>query len=122
MILIIDDSPVILKTISLVLSDKYKVFTLAKPEMLGNMLEQITPELFLLDYKMPGITGFELIPIIRRHMEHKDTPIIFLTSAGTVDNVASAIMLGACDFIVKPAQPEILREKIAEHIKRKKNF
>ena len=120
LILAVDDSPVILKSVSSVLSNEYKVLTLAKPTMLEKTLHQITPDLFLLDYQMPELTGFDLVPIIRSFEEHKDTPIIFLTSIGTIDNVSSALMLGACDFVVKPVHPDILREKIAKHIRRKK--
>jgi len=115
-ILAVDDSPVILKSVSSLLSDDYKVYLLAKSVMLEKTLSQITPDLFLLDYNMPIINGFELIPIIRKFSEHKDTPIIFLTSEGTIDNISGAVMLGACDFIVKPVQPKILRERIARHI------
>jgi DNA-binding response OmpR family regulator len=71
---------------------------------------------------MPDINGFELIPIIRSYAEHKDTPVIFLTSIGTIDNVTAAIALGASDFIVKPFNPESLREKVSKHIVRKKLF
>ena len=115
----IDDSPVILRSVSSLLSGEYKVYMLANSTMLEKTLSQIKPDLFLLDYRMPDINGFELVPIIRRYSAHKDTPIIFLTSEGTVDNLSVAIKLGACDFIVKPVQPNILREKIARHINRK---
>ncbi|MCL1791468.1 MAG: response regulator [Peptococcaceae bacterium] len=118
-ILAVDDSPVILKSVSFILSDEYKVFTLANPTMLEKMLSQITPELFLLDCHMPDLTGFDLIPIIRSHAEHKETPVIFLTSEGSIENVSGAVMLGASDFVVKPVHPETLRAKIAYHIVRK---
>jgi CheY-like chemotaxis protein len=121
-ILAVDDSPVIVKTISSVLSEEYKVYGMTNPTMLGKFLRQITPDLFLLDYKMPELSGFELVPIIRRFSEHKDTPIIFLTSEGTMAHISAAFALGACDFIVKPVQNTILREKIAKHIVRKKLF
>jgi len=119
-ILAIDDAPVMLKIISSVLGDEYKVYTMGDPKMLEKFLEQITPELFLLDYQMPERNGFDLIPIIRSYEEHKTTPIIFLTSMGTIDHISAAVALGACDFIVKPFQAEILREKIAKQIVRKK--
>jgi len=121
-ILAVDDSPVILKSVSSVLGNEYKVYTLPKPTMLEKLLMQITPELFLLDYKMPELSGFELIPIIRSFEEHKDTPIIFLTSEGTLENVTAALALGASDFVVKPFQAEILREKIKSYIVKKKSF
>jgi len=121
-ILAVDDSPVILKSVSSVLSNDYKVFTLPKPAEITKVLDKLTPELFLLDYQMPEIDGFDLIPIIRGFEEHKDTPIVFLTSEGTFDNVAAAVTLGVCDFIIKPFNPDVLREKIAKHIIKKKLF
>jgi len=122
LVLAVDDSPVILKTLASVLGDAYKVFTLPKSTKLKDVLQKLTPELFLLDYQMPELNGFELVPIIRSFEEHKETPIIFLTSIGTIDNVSAALALGACDFIVKPFNPDILREKIKKHIVRKKMF
>ena len=115
-ILAVDDAPDILKSIFFELRGNYTVFTLPKPEMMESLLQKITPDLFLLDYNMPVLNGFDLIPIIRSFQKHKHTPVIFLTSEGTVDNVSVAIALGACDFIVKPFNPDILREKIAKHI------
>ena len=117
-ILAVDDSPAILQSVWAILHDAYQVLVLAKPEDIEKVLEKQTPDMFLLDYKMPGLSGFELIPIIRNFEEHKDTPIIFLTSDGSVDNVTSALALGAMDFIVKPFKPAILREKIDRHIKK----
>ena len=115
-ILAVDDSPVLLKSVASILSENYKVYTLAKPVLLEKLLGQIKPDLFLLDYNMPIINGFDLVPIIRGFAEYKDTPIIFLTSEGTLDNISGAIMLGACDFIVKPVQSDVLQERIARHI------
>jgi CheY-like chemotaxis protein len=118
-ILAIDDSPVMLKTISSILGEDYVVNCMSNPAMLEKFLEQITPELFLLDYKMPEINGFDLVPIIRSFEEHKHTPIVFLTSEGTSDHVSAALTLGARDFIVKPFQANILQEKVAKHIVKK---
>jgi DNA-binding response OmpR family regulator len=115
-ILAVDDAPDILKSINYVLRDEYKVATLAQPEKIKELLQKITPDLFLLDYNMPLLNGFDLIPIIRGLKEHSKTPIMFLTSEGTMTNLSVALELGACDFIVKPFKPDVLREKIAMHI------
>jgi DNA-binding response OmpR family regulator len=66
---------------------------------------------------MPGLSGFDLVPIIRKMPQHEDTPIIFLTSDGTIDNISAAMGFGARDFIVKPIDMMILRDKTTEHLK-----
>ena len=119
-ILAVDDAPVMIKTISSVLEPEYKVYGLTNPMMVEKFLTQITPDLFLLDYEMPEMNGFDLIPYIRQFEEHKTTPIVFLTSLGTMETVSAAATLGASDFIVKPFQADNLKEKVAKHIVRKK--
>ena len=121
-VLTVDDAPSMVKTISAILEKDYQVFGLTDPAMLEKFLRQITPELFLLDYEMPEINGFDLVPVIRNFEEHKNTPIVFLTSKGTIDHVSAAYALGACDFIVKPFQADVLLEKVNKHIVRKKLF
>ena len=116
LILAIDDSPVILQSVWAILSDEYKVLTLTNPLDIDKVLQRQTPDLFLLDYQMPGMNGLELISVIREHDAHKDTPIIFLTSEGTLDNVTAALALGVRDYIVKPFKAETLREKIGKYI------
>ena len=112
-VLAVDDSPSILRTVSHILQDKYMVYTVAQPELVKDVLKKVTPDLFLLDVQMPNITGFELAPIIRQDVFHKDTPILFLTSEATRDNVIIALHhLKAADFIVKPIDEVTLREKI----------
>jgi len=115
-VLAVDDSPVILKTVWSILKDEYKVLTLPKPAEIDKILQNQTPDLFLLDYMMPELNGFELIPIIRSYEKHANTPIIFLTSEGSIDSVTSALALGARDYIVKPFKPETLRDKVGKHI------
>ena len=116
LILAVDDSPVILQSVWAILNDEYKVLTLPNPSDIEKVLRKQTPDLFLLDYHMPELSGFELVPIIRSFEKHKNTPIVFLTADGTMDNVTAAHMLGIRDYIVKPFKAEILREKVGKHI------
>jgi PleD family two-component response regulator len=117
-ILAIDDVASVLKAIHHALRDKYKVYTLSNPEQLDEYLQEAAPDLFLLDYKMPEISGFDLIPIIRKYPEYSETPIIFLSSEGSPDYMSAASKLGVCDYIVKPFEPADLHEKIVKHLKR----
>ena len=115
-ILAIDDSPGILREVNTALREQYIVYGLTTPETVTELLKSVTPDLFLLDYLMPVITGFELIPIIRSLPEHEKTPIVFLTAEGTIKNLSTAINLGANDFVLKPVSADVLREKIAVHL------
>jgi len=115
-ILAIDDVPEILRTVHLVLKDSYKVYTLNDPEKLEELLADLTPDLFLLDYCMPELTGFDLMPIIRSFPEHSETPVIYLTSVRSLDFYNVAQRLGACDYIMKPIDADKLREKIGKHL------
>jgi DNA-binding response OmpR family regulator len=120
-ILAVDDMPTMLRAINHALGDKYKVFMLTKPTEVKESLNKITPDLFLLDCNMPGMSGFDLVPIIREFPEHKETPIVFLTAEGTVDHLTAAMHMGASDFIVKPFNAKALREKIDSYIQKSKD-
>jgi len=112
-ILAVDDNPSILQTVNHLLCDDYKVYTLPHPQAINEVLSKVVPDMFLLDCHMPVLHGFELVPMIRALPEHEDTPIVFLTSEGTIDNVSVATTIGASGFIVKPINDKILREKVA---------
>ena len=116
-ILAVDDNISILKSIHALLCDQYKVCTLPKPELIKEFLKSEIPDLFILDCNMPVLSGFDLIPIIRKFPEHHETPIIFLTSEGTIDNVYVALDNGASDFLVKPVDEVKLKEKLSIHLK-----
>jgi len=116
-ILAVDDSPLILQSINQALRNKYTVYTVPRPELVMEVLKKVTPDLFILDLQMPRVTGFELIPIIRSSALNKDTPIIFMTTEATNDNIMIAIHHHkVADFIVKPVDEKILREKVALHL------
>ncbi len=114
-ILAVDDNPSVLKSVNELLHRQYKVYTLPQPEKMKALLGMITPDLFLLDCKMPVMSGFDLVPVIRAFPGHEKTPIVFLTSDATIDTLTAAANFGASDFIVKPINETILREKLALH-------
>jgi DNA-binding response OmpR family regulator len=115
-ILAIDDVSSILRAIHYALRYRYKVYTLTKPEEMKDFLREIKPDLFLLDCQMPVMTGFDLIPVIRGFPEHKETPVIFLTSDESADHLNAAMRMGVCDYIVKPFEPDDLRAVIEKRL------
>ena len=114
-VLAVDDNPSILRAVNQALRESYMVLTISNPELIAEVLKKVTPDLFLLDCNMPRISGLELIPMIRKTKDHEETPIIFLTSEVNNDTVFAALGLGVGDYIVKPFENEVLREKIALH-------
>ena len=116
-VLIVDDVSSMLRAMQYALHDRYKVFVLSKSEDVIDFLRNKTPDLILLDYVMPVLSGFDLIPMIRALHDHKDTPIIIITTEGTSEHVNEAMTLGASDFIVKPFKPLELNQKVAKHIR-----
>jgi len=116
-ILAVDDSHTILKAVCNILQGKYNVYSLSEPEMLNDLLSNITPDLFILDCNMPKLSGFDLVPIIRSHSKYMKTPIIFLSGEGSKDNLFTAIQLGANDFLAKPIDEKMLREKVAINLR-----
>jgi len=116
-ILVVDDVSSMLRAIQYALHDRYKVFILSKSEDVMDFLRNKKPELIILDYLMPVLNGFDLIPLIRALPDYKDTPIIIITTEGTVDHLNEAMSLGASDFIVKPFKPKELNDKVSKHLR-----
>ena len=57
-------------------------------------------DLILTDLKLPGMTGLEMLQLIRRQDSH--VPVIVMTAFGTVENAVDAMKAGAADFLLKP--------------------
>src|SRR6266446_504458 len=69
------------------------------------------PQAVLLDLRMPGMDGFE---VLHRYREDGGTaPVIALSAMDEKDAVVKAMRLGASDYLVKPIEPEELKEAIA---------
>ncbi|MCL2196492.1 MAG: response regulator [Treponema sp.] len=116
-ILVVDDMTSMLRTIHHALHDKYKVSLLSNSGVVIDFLQNNKPDLIILDYLMPGLSGFELIPKIREMPGYANIPIIMVTTEGTFRNVSEAMALGANDFIVKPFEPKELNFKAEKHIR-----
>lgn len=69
-------------------------------------------DLILSDHKMPGMTGEELLGLVRNHPEYKCLPFIMITAEAFRENVLNAIKLGVSNYVVKPFSSRQLGEKI----------
>ncbi len=71
-----------------------------------------TPALVLLDVKMPGMDGFELLERLRKTPAYTRIPIVLLTSMGSEADVIRGFELGADDYVLKPFSPSELVARV----------
>ena len=63
-----------------------------------------SPDLVLLDIEMPRMDGYELLTSLRSRAEHRETPVVMVTSRAGDKHRQKAMRLGATDYVVKPYQ------------------
>ncbi|MGN6718934.1 MAG: sigma-54-dependent transcriptional regulator, partial [Candidatus Binatia bacterium] len=118
-ILIVDDEPFNLDLLEQELSDLgYSVVRAESGAAALTQVDQIAPDLVLLDYLMPGMNGIEVLQTIRK--TQNDLPIVMITAYGTIDLAVEAIKAGADDFITKPFDPEHLALVVRKNLERAK--
>jgi len=115
-ILVIDDDDFIRGVLKSVLKKAgYKVFDAADGETGLQYVKQFDPDLVLTDYKMPGLSGMDVLQEIVR--TNPGLPVIMLTAYGDVALTIKAIQAGAYDFIEKPVKNHELLEAIQNGVK-----
>lgn len=113
-ILIVDDSPMILRNIKSMLDEKYdvSVSTSGKKALLSIKCNR--PDLVLLDIEMPEMDGSVCFDKIKEIKGCEKLPIIFLTSVSDKDNILKVLAKGPEGYLLKPVSTEKLRSKIRE--------
>ncbi len=77
-------------------------------------LETKKIDLILLDWNMPELSGLDFLKKVRAMNEHKDLPIIMVTSEAARYNVIEALKNGATDYIIKPVNEKTFQEKLSK--------
>ena len=81
-------------------------------------IKQNPPQLILLDWMMPGVSGIDFARKLRRMPETSDIPIIMLTAKTEEDNVIRGLESGADDYLTKPFSPRELIARIKSLLRR----
>lgn len=113
LIMIVDDSVTVRKVTSRLLERQgYDVVTAKDGVDAMEQLENVKPDLMLLDIEMPRMDGFEVTNLIRHHEIHKQLPIIMITSRTGEKHRERAFSLGVTHYMGKPFQEADLLNNI----------
>jgi len=108
-VLVIDDSPTILKVVQLVLTKAGFTVTTAPDGDEG--IEEATqrpPDVILLDFVMPKMNGYQVCQALHRQDSLKDVPVILMSAKGDQVGERFVKVMGIVDYITKPFSPEAI--------------
>lgn len=117
-ILVIDDDDTFRKVISKELREMgFEVDSAAGVEEAKLLFEKGFYDVVLLDIKMPGMNGIDILKFIKT--EYSETEVIMLTGYGTLDNAVTSMKLGAYDYLMKPCKLDELEITIKNAYEKK---
>jgi adenylate cyclase len=79
-------------------------------------LDEVRPDLVLLDVMMPGMDGWEVCRTIKKHPEHGSTRVMMVTAKGGFESKFEGMRSGADDYLVKPVDLEELATKVERNL------
>jgi len=113
-ILVVDDEKNIRLTINRSLdSDKYIVDEAASGEEALDLLILLPYDLVLLDLRLPGMSGIEMMEKLKEL--EISTKIVVISAHGTIDLAVSVLKAGALDFVEKPFSPDEIRQIVVKY-------
>ncbi len=115
-VLLVDDSPAIRELVSLFLADEgYSVTAASDARDALEKVDEVQPDVALVDVMMPGMDGFQLVEALR---SRRSLPVIFLTAVGTTESRVRGLDMGADDYVTKPFHPDELAARVRAVLRR----
>ncbi|MBU2874656.1 response regulator transcription factor [Marinobacter salexigens] len=116
-ILVVDDSPDDVRSVVSAMNDQGWRISLAHDARQGfQRALLLQPDLILLDVQMPHMDGFTFCRLLRESDAARVTPVIFLTSAGSLDHRLEGLQMGGVDYILKPYEPLEVLARMRIHL------
>ena len=112
-IILVDDNMANLTTGRNLLKTFYEVYPAPSAAKFFEILENVTPDLVLLDIEMPEMNGYETIKKFKADSRLTNIPVIFLTAKSDENSELEGFNLGAADYISKPFSGPLLLKRIA---------
>ena len=116
-VIVVDDEPFIL----MMIEDKLRktnihVITLRESKKAFEVIKKERPNLVILDWMMPELSGIDLCKMIKNDPDIGDIPVFMLTAKGQESDEVLGLQCGATRYITKPFSPKSLLELIQETI------
>jgi DNA-binding response OmpR family regulator/DNA-binding CsgD family transcriptional regulator len=116
-VLVVDDTPDTLSLLTDTLDQAgFTVLIATDGESALDLVDQITPDLVLMDARMPGISGFETCKRLKREKLLSDLPVIFMTGLSENEHVIEGLACGGVDYVTKPIVLDVLLARIRVHL------
>lgn len=117
-ILIVDDTPINLKLLQIVLArEGYRVLVARNGVEAREIVLQHQPDLILMDIIMPKESGFEVLEKLQANPKTNNIPVVFLTGNDDVASKIKGFELGAVDYVVKPFNTTEVLARVRLHLK-----
>jgi DNA-binding response OmpR family regulator len=118
-IVIADDEPSMrLLLHTAIESDDYQVVEAADGDEAWTLIKQYRPALVLLDVQMPGLSGLEILALIRSDPSINMTRVIVLTAKALEADIAAGLTAGADTYLTKPFSPIDLLKRVDDAMRR----
>src|ERR1700748_209592 len=115
--LVVDDSPETLRLLTDALDGAGMTVMVAMDGAAAlRIVEQITPDIVLLDAVMPGRDGFETCRRLKRDAGFSNVPVIFMTGLAETEHIVSGLEAGGVDYVTKPIVIEEMLARILVHL------
>lgn len=116
-ILAVDDSPETLSMLNDTLSDAgYQVLVALNGKQALSIIQNVTPDIILMDAKMPQMDGYETCRRLKSKLDLRHIPVIFMTGLTDEDSISSAFGAGAVDYVTKPVNTQELNLRVSAHL------
>jgi DNA-binding response OmpR family regulator len=115
--LVVDDSPETLRLLTDALDGAGMTVMVAMDGAAAmRIVEQITPDIVLLDAVMPGMDGFETCRRLKRDAGLSNVPVIFMTGLAETEHIVRGLEAGGVDYVTKPIVIEEMMARIRVHL------
>ena len=119
-ILIVEDEAAIAELIEVTLKRSgHKTLRANSVEEAVQLIDQAIPDLALIDWMLPGLSGIDLIKRVRSNKRTQSIPVIMLTAKADEDDKLTGLDKGADDYITKPFSPKELVARIKAVLRRR---